>query len=93
MLRAKLVEIAGGGELQTKEFVEAKVEIANLVGVQATQVIMKEVLAIMKSQYLVGLPEPREGPKYEQSKPKAPRDKVSSDKRAKGPSSQRKGYG
>ena len=86
MLPAKLAEYAGGEELQAKEFAEAKDEIENRGGVLAAQVIINEVL-------VEALPELREGPKFEKCNPKAPRGKVSSDKRAKGLSSQRKGYG
>ena len=104
MLRARLVEIAGGGDFQTKEIAEAGGEIANLVGVHAAQVITEEDLEKMEGlrtqeELIEDLKEDLEFEETieafenEKSKPKVPRRKASSDKRVKGPSSQRKGYG
>ena len=79
-------------------------EVANLVGVHAAQVIIEEVLdnieelcaqeeLIEELEEDLEFEETREAFENEKSKPKVPRGKASSDERAKGPSSQRKGYG
>ena len=84
MLRAKLIEYAGGAEFQDKEFVEAHGAIANLVGDLAARVIIEEVLEKMENprgrlqvRIVIG----------------DEIGKASSGKRAKGPSPQRKVYG